>query len=95
MPAIFDKLLRAGEGKIVKHLHRIAAQVNAVEDDIASLKNAELVRDTVSGPTEMLLLKDSYHMITIDRERRMLARRSAQFFAAVGASEPVELESAA
>jgi len=68
---------------------------HAVEDDIASLKNAELVRDTVSGPTEMLLLKDSYHMITIDRERRMLARRSAQFFAGVGASEPVELESAA
>jgi carboxylesterase len=69
---------------------------HAVEDDIASLKNARLVESGVSGPTEMLLLRDSYHMITIDRERRMLARRSAQYFAAIGgASEPVELESAA
>jgi carboxylesterase len=69
---------------------------HAVEDDIASLKNAQLVESGVSGPTEMLLLRDSYHMITIDRERRMLARRSAQYFAAIGgASEPVELESAA
>ena len=46
MPAIFDKLLRAGEGKIVKHLHRIAAQVNAVEDDIVGLTDAELRAET-------------------------------------------------
>jgi preprotein translocase subunit SecA len=46
VPAIFDKLLRAGEGKIVKHLVRIAAQVNAVEDDIVSLTDAELRAET-------------------------------------------------
>jgi carboxylesterase len=28
----------------------------------------------------MLLLADSYHMITIDRERRTLIERSADFF---------------
>ena len=67
---------------------------HAVEDDIASIENARLVEAGVSGPTEMLLLKDSYHMITIDRERRMLARRSAQFFAAIG-TEPLALEPAA
>jgi len=57
---------------------------HAVDDDIASLKNARLVESSVSGPTELLLLNDSYHMITIDRERRLLARRSAQFFAGFG-----------
>jgi carboxylesterase len=63
---------------------------HAVDDDLASLRNAELVAAAVSGPTELLLLKDSYHMITIDRERRLLARRSAQFFAAIGAAVPAE-----
>jgi len=56
---------------------------HAVEDDIASLENARLVERSVSGPVEMLLLEDSYHMITIDRERRVLIDRSADFFSRV------------
>ena len=53
---------------------------HAVEDDIASLANARMVEEGVSGPVEMLLLNDSYHMITVDRERRLLTERSAEFF---------------
>ena len=54
-----------------------------------------LVKANVSGPTELLLMRNSYHMITIDRERRLLARRSAEFFSAIDNTVPVELESAA
>jgi len=53
---------------------------------VASLENAHLVARSVSGPVEMLLLEDSYHMITIDRERRLLIDRSADFFSKVAAS---------
>ena len=56
---------------------------HAIEDDIASIANARLVEQGVSGPVEMLMLKDSYHMITIDRERRLLTERSAEFFGRV------------
>jgi carboxylesterase len=56
---------------------------HATEDDIASVENAYLVARSVSGPVEMLLLEDSYHMITIDRERRTLTNRSAEFFARI------------
>lgn len=56
---------------------------HATEDDIASLSNAWLVQEQVSGPTELLLLENSYHMITIDRERRMLAKASARFFSQI------------
>jgi carboxylesterase len=59
---------------------------HATEDDVASLENAYLVARSVSGPTEMLLLKDSYHMITIDRERRTLIQGSAEFFSRIAAS---------
>jgi carboxylesterase len=58
----------------------------ASEDDVASLKNAELVMRGVSAPTELLLLDDSYHMITIDKERRTLIDRSAAFFDSIAAS---------
>jgi len=30
------------------------------------------------------VLEDSYHMITIDRERREVIRRSARFFSDIG-----------
>ncbi|MFT3800142.1 MAG: alpha/beta fold hydrolase [Burkholderiaceae bacterium] len=53
---------------------------HARDDDIASLDNARLVAARVSGPVEMLILENSYHMITIDRERRLLIERSARFF---------------
>ncbi len=46
MPALFDKLMRAGEGKILKRLARIAEQVNAIEEDFVTLTDAELREET-------------------------------------------------
>ena len=42
MPAFFDKMLRAGEGKILRKLTAIAGQVNAIEDDFAAMTDAQL-----------------------------------------------------
>ena len=42
MPAIIDKVLRAGEGKILRQLHRIVGQVNSIEEDYEALSDAEL-----------------------------------------------------
>ncbi len=42
MPAIIDKVLRAGEGKILRKLQRIVAQVNSIEAEYEALSDAEL-----------------------------------------------------
>ncbi|MBX5447626.1 MAG: preprotein translocase subunit SecA [Acidothermus cellulolyticus] len=42
MPALLDKLLRAGEGKILRKLKAIAEQVNSIEDEFAKLSDGEL-----------------------------------------------------
>jgi carboxylesterase len=60
---------------------------HASEDDVASIRNAELVMREVSAPVELLLLDDSYHMITIDKERRTLIEHSAAFFDRVAAAD--------
>ena len=44
--AILDKILRAGEGRIVKRLARIAEEVNGFEDQISSLSDGELKAKT-------------------------------------------------
>lgn len=60
---------------------------HASDDDVASVKNAELVMREVSAPAELLLLDDSYHMITIDKQRRTLIERSAAFFGHIAAAD--------
>ncbi|MDF2255237.1 preprotein translocase subunit SecA [Streptantibioticus ferralitis] len=40
--SVFGKILRAGEGKILRKLTRIADQVNSIEEDFVNLTDAEL-----------------------------------------------------
>ncbi|MGB9372935.1 MAG: preprotein translocase subunit SecA [Jiangellales bacterium] len=42
MATFFDRLMRAGEGKILKRLTLLTAQVNRLEDDMVGLSDAEL-----------------------------------------------------
>ncbi|MBF0687243.1 MAG: preprotein translocase subunit SecA [Cellulomonas sp.] len=46
MTAILEKVLRLGEGRILKKLSGVAAQVNALEDSFTSLSDAELREET-------------------------------------------------
>ncbi|MFD9028893.1 preprotein translocase subunit SecA [Streptomyces parvulus] len=40
--SVLSKIMRAGEGKILRKLHRIADQVNSIEEDFRDLSDAEL-----------------------------------------------------
>jgi preprotein translocase subunit SecA len=42
VPAVIDKILRAGEGKLLRKLKRIADQVNSIEEDFVGMSDAEL-----------------------------------------------------
>ncbi len=46
MPSILDRVLRIGEGRILKNLANIAHQVNALEDSFSALSDAELREET-------------------------------------------------
>ena len=85
--------------KVRRRLDRVQAPclaVHAVQDDVASLRNLDIVRRGVSGPFESLLLDDSYHMVTVDRQRQLLIERSARFFADIALrDQPSEVEALA
>ncbi|WP_198427158.1 alpha/beta hydrolase [Erwinia persicina] len=53
--------------------------LHAENDDIAHRRNALLIRDSVSGEVELALLRNSYHMITIDNDRAELITRTLGF----------------
>ncbi|MQY07102.1 preprotein translocase subunit SecA [Actinomadura macrotermitis] len=42
MPPVIDKILRAGEGKILRKLKKLADQVNSIEEDFVEMSDAEL-----------------------------------------------------
>ena len=42
MPVVIDKILRAGEGKLLRKLKKIADQVNSIEEDFVDMSDAEL-----------------------------------------------------
>ncbi|PBI89304.1 Thermostable monoacylglycerol lipase [Variovorax boronicumulans] len=60
--------------------------MHASQDDIASIANAELILRKVRAPIDFVLLRDSYHMITIDGERRTVFAHAAGFASRVTAS---------
>ncbi|MDR1359455.1 MAG: alpha/beta fold hydrolase [Deltaproteobacteria bacterium] len=69
--------------KDLANIHTPALLVHADRDDIAGPRgNALYVREHLAGPTELLLLHDSYHMITVDQERHKVAEATARFFRA-------------
>ena len=65
--------------------------VHSADDDIASLRNVRIVERGVRAPVETVLLDDSYHMVTVDRQRGELIDRSADFFRRIAEAEPVRV----
>ena len=56
-----------------------ALVVHPREDDHASLRNLEILQARMGGLTEAVVLDDSYHIVTIDKQRQLVVNRTAQF----------------
>ncbi|MBU0503728.1 MAG: alpha/beta fold hydrolase [Candidatus Omnitrophota bacterium] len=69
---------------LIKRLGRINTPVQLIqakEDDMTSVKNSEFIYNRVnSSVKEMVLLEDSYHVITADQERDKVAQKMLEFF---------------
>ncbi|NKY22567.1 preprotein translocase subunit SecA [Cellulomonas denverensis] len=79
--AILDKVLRLGEGRVLKKLSGIAQQVNALEDSFTSLSDAELREETdrfkdrlSDGETLDDLLPEAFAVVR-EASRRTLGQR--------------------
>ncbi len=66
-----------------KNLPKVTAPcliMHSSNDDIANIDtNARVIEKNVSGPTVFIPLDDSYHLITIDRERKVVIEQSVDF----------------
>jgi len=53
--------------------------VQAREDDLSSLKNSEYLQRHLGGLVDTLILDDSYHIVTVDRQRDLVIAGSVAF----------------
>ena len=82
--------------RLGRHIERLGPRitapvliVHAREDDMSHPRNAHRLRAALGGPTRLLMLEDSYHMVHVDRQYGLVAQETAAFF---GAPVPVEAE---
>lgn len=59
--------------------------VHPRNDDIADIDNAFYLQRHLGGPVDMLVLDDSYHIVTLDRQRNLVVDRSVEFARSVTA----------
>jgi carboxylesterase len=68
---------------VVKRKLRCIRQPSLVihprNDDRASLRNLEYLQDNLGGLVHTLVLDDSYHVVTLDRQRHLVLGRTLDF----------------
>ena len=68
--------------EVMKTLNEItspALVIHARDDDFAGLDNAEYLQTELGGPVDLTVLDDSFHMVTVDRERHVVVERTIAF----------------
>jgi carboxylesterase len=63
-------------------LHRVKQPtliVHSREDDYADLNNAVYLKDELPGRVDMVVLEDSYHMVTLDKQRQLVVEKARLF----------------
>lgn len=65
--------------------------IQAREDDVASIANAQYLQRRLGGLVETLILDDSYHLITVDRQRHIVTGRVVSFVGLIAkAAKPAQ-----
>jgi len=76
--------LRLMVRELTRRMSRIRVPVQLIqasEDDLTSVKNSQFIYDRIASPQkEIVLLHNSYHVITADQERKIVAQKTYEFF---------------
>jgi carboxylesterase len=76
--AHFNALVAAVKPDLGK-VRQPALIVHPRDDDMASLKNAQYLQANLGGLVDTLILDDSYHIVTLDQQRHIVAERTHRF----------------
>lgn len=84
--------LAAAAKTILKKVCQPTLIIHARQDDYANLDNAIYLKNELSGSVDLVVLEDSYHMITLDKERQLVADRTQNFIRRIAAGTELSKE---
>ena len=68
----------------VRQVQQPTLIVHPRQDDRASLRNLEYLQTNLGGRVEAVVLDDSYHIVTLDRQRQLVVGRTLEFISQLG-----------
>jgi carboxylesterase len=71
--------LVAAAKKLLGKIRQPALIIHSREDDYANLNNAMYVQEKLGSATDLVILDDSYHMVTLDKQRHLVVERMRAF----------------
>ncbi|MGQ0673220.1 MAG: alpha/beta hydrolase [Hyphomicrobium sp.] len=66
---------------LLDRIHQPSLIIHPREDCLADLNNAFYLQKKLTGSAELLVLEDSYHLITVDRQRQTVVDATGRFLA--------------
>lgn len=67
--------------KVIGRISQPALILHPRNDDYADLNNAYFLQEKLSGNVELTVLEDSYHIVTLDKERHVVVDKTVSFVA--------------
>lgn len=69
--------------KLLSRVKQPTLIVHSQEDDYAALNNATYLKGELPGKVDMVVLNDSYHMVTLDKQRQVVVDSTRAFVARI------------
>lgn len=73
---------------LISHITAPVLMLHPQEDDYADLSNASYLQQNLGGLTDLIVLNDSYHLVTVDRQRGVVLERTLAFLAKLTCAAP-------
>ena len=70
--------------KLVPYIRQPSLIIHPLDDDFSAMSNATYLRDHLTGATELVILDDCYHIVTVDRQRHLVVEAIDRFAQAFG-----------
>ncbi len=70
--------------KVVSTIRQPTLILHPREDDYAALSNLSYLQRNLAGMVDTIVLDDSYHIVTIDRQRHVVVERTTTFIDRIG-----------
>ncbi len=78
--------LVASAKKLLGRIRQPALIIHSREDDYANLNNATYLQAKLPSAVDLVVLDDSYHMVTLDKQRHVVVERMRAFVERIAAS---------